>query len=189
MATESSGFNPVPALVHVVAIAVGILLGLLVMDRISPDLPDAGIGPGVSSSSAPRSVDGDDPDSLFRVSNLGPALAELDQQLAAGEGIRRLRIEPGSLSADSVSGDGLFSLGDVPAGAPALIVAQAHADRDRVTLADISSFELVATTNGPRWYVQIDNARSDVPPPWTYGAPLAGTPIEIGGAPPQPIGD
>ena len=65
MATERGGFNPVAVLVHLVAIAAGIYLGLLVMNRIVPDLPDETVDPGVSSSSAPAAVAGDDPDSLF----------------------------------------------------------------------------------------------------------------------------
>ncbi|MFI5123275.1 MAG: hypothetical protein ACHQJ5_10305, partial [Vicinamibacteria bacterium] len=108
MATESSGFNLVPVLVHVVAIALGIYLGLLAMAAITPDFPDADTDPGVSSSSAPGTVAGDDPDSLFRAQNLAPALTQLDDQLAAGDGIVSLHLEPGSLDAETGSGDGLF---------------------------------------------------------------------------------
>ena len=52
MASES-GFNPVPVLVHLVAIAVGLYLGFLAMDAITPDLPGESVEPGVSSSSVP----------------------------------------------------------------------------------------------------------------------------------------
>jgi hypothetical protein len=31
--------------------------------------------------------------------------------------------------------------------------------------------------------------RTNVPPPWTYGAPLAGAPLSVGGAPPAPVAD
>ena len=40
--------------------------------------------------------------------------------------------------------------------------------------------DLVATRDGPRWYVQLDIIRDVGPPPWTYGAPLAGEPLEVG---------
>lgn len=59
MATES-GFNPVPLLVHVLAIALGLYLGWVVMGALSPDLPDDSAGAGVGSSSAPRVVAGGD---------------------------------------------------------------------------------------------------------------------------------
>ena len=50
-------------------------------------------------------------------------------------------------------------------------------------------FDLVATREGPRWYVQLDINRDIGPPPWTYGAPLDGEPLEVGGAPPRPVTD
>ena len=71
MATESS-FNPIPILLHLIAIAVGIFLGLRAMDAIAPDLPGGGVEPGVASSSAPNSVVGNDPSSLFLAANLAP---------------------------------------------------------------------------------------------------------------------
>ncbi|HEY8001728.1 MAG TPA: hypothetical protein VID76_07315 [Solirubrobacterales bacterium] len=188
MATESSGFNLVPVLVHVVAIALGIYLGLLAMAAITPDFPDADTDPGVSSSSAPGTVAGDDPDSLFRAQNLAPALTQLDDQLAAGDGIVSLHLEPGSLDAETGSGDGLFEPADVPAEVPALLAGQIHAERGSVGLAEIAYMDLVATAKGPRWYVQLDIARDIGPPPWTYGAPLAGTPLTVGPAPPTPVG-
>ena len=188
MASES-GFNPVPVLVHLVAIAVGLYLGFLAMDAISPDLPGDSVEPGVSSSSAPRAVAGDDGDSLFRATNLVPALAELDDQLAAGEGISTLHLEPGSLDVETSAADGTFTPGDVPPLAPARLAEGIGAQRDRdVTLGDVSYMDLVATAKGPRWYVQLDIARPIGPPPWTYLAPLEGAPVSAGGGPPVPVG-
>ena len=187
MATERS-FNPVPVLVHLVAIAVGLYLGWQVMDSVSPDLPGADVGPGLSSSSDPGAVAGDDPDSLFRPANLAPALAELDDQIAAGEGVSTLHIEPGKLSAETASGEGPFAPSDVAPGTPQRIAAEIHRMRAPVTLADVGYMDLVATGDGPKWYVQLDIDRTDVPPPWTYGAPLAGAPLSVGGPPPTPIG-
>jgi hypothetical protein len=188
MATESS-FNPIPILLHLIAIAVGIFLGLRAMDAIAPDLPGESVEPGVASSSAPDSVAGNDPSSLFLAANLAPALDQLQEQLPAGEGAIRLRIEPGSLSAETGSGDGLFEPDDVPPSAPAQLANAIHRQRDLVTLADIGYMELVATRNGPEWYVQLDINRTDVSPPWTYGAPLEGEPVTAGGAPPEPVAE
>ena len=46
--------NPIPIIVHVLAIAAGLFVGWMVMDRITPDFPTADTEPGVESSAAPR---------------------------------------------------------------------------------------------------------------------------------------
>ena len=187
MATESRNYT-VPVLVHVIGIALGLYLGFLVMDAISPDFPDPDVDPGVSSSSAPRAVAGDDPDSLFRAVNLGPALDQLDEQLAAGDGIASLHITPGSLDAESNSAEGTLAPDEVPPAVPALLAMEIEAERGSTTLADIAYMDLVATEDGPRWYVQLDINRDIGPPPWTYGAPLDGEPLTVGPALPHPVG-
>lgn len=186
MSTEGA-LNPIPIIVHVLAIAAGLLVGFLVMDRITPDFSTA--DPGVESSSAPLAVTGDDPDSLFLPANLAPALSQLDDQLGAGQGIVTLHVEPGKIEAQTTDADGTFGVGEIDPATPALIADQIHAMRDRVTLSDVGSMDLVATRKGPRWYVQLDITRTDVDPPWTYAAPLSGEPVTAGGAPPKPISD
>ena len=71
--------------------------------------------------------------------------------------------------------------------APARIADQIHELRPALGLEQIRYMDLVATRKGPRWYVQIDINRTDEPPPWTYGAPLEGSPLTVGGAPPTPV--
>jgi hypothetical protein len=188
VATEG-GFNPIPVLVHLVAIALGIYLGFLAMDAIAPDLPGDDVEPGVNSSVAPGQVGGDDADSLFVAANLGPALDQLDEQLAAGEGIVSLHVQPGKLDAETGTGDGLIDPDDVAPGLPLRITGGIDAERNgSTTLADVSYMDLVATAKGPRWYVQLDINRDIGPPPWTYGAPLEGAPVTPAGAPPEPLG-
>jgi hypothetical protein len=187
VATEGA-LNPIPILVHVLAIAAGLIVGWLVMDRITPDFPSADTEPGVESSAAPGAVSGNDPDSLFFTANLAPALSQLDDQVAAGQGVVTLHITPGSIDAATSDADGTFDVSDVNPSTPALLADEIHTQRERVTLADIGSMELVATRKGPRWYVQLDTT-TDVDPPWTYSAPLEGSPLEVGGAPPKPIAD
>jgi hypothetical protein len=184
VATEG-GFNPVPILVHLLAVACGLAAGWVVMDRISPAFPTD--DPGIESSSAPGSVAGNDPDSLFLPANFTEALRQVDDQLAAGQGVVTLHLEPGSIDVKSSDVDGTFSLAEVPASAPAHIVDEIHSMRERVTLEDIGYMNLVAARGGPRWYVQLDINRTDVDPPWTYTAPLAGDPVAPGGPIPKPI--
>ena len=189
MATESRNYA-VPVLVHVLGIALGLYLGFLAMDAISPDFPDPDTEPGVSSSTAPAAVAGDDPDSLFRGPYLQGALNELSDQMAAGEGILRLHLEPGTLETDTASGEGLFQAEDVSSETPAQLIRAIDSERGGppIGLGEISYMDLVATEDGPRWYVQLDINRNIGPPPWTYGAPLEGEPLEVGGGPPKPVG-
>jgi hypothetical protein len=186
MATEGSWFNPTAVLVHVIAIAVGAYFGWTLMQAISPELPDS-VEPGVSSTAE---IAGDATESLFRPPNLEPALAQLQDQLGAGEGLVRLRLEPGSLESETGTGDGLFEPSDVPVDAPVVLTHTIDSQRGGppIDLGEIGYMELVATDRGPRWYVQLDINREIGPPPWTYGAPLSGAPLTVGPAPPTPVG-
>ncbi len=183
--TSEGAYNPIPIVVHVLAIVAGLVVGWFVMDRITPDFPTA--DPGVESSSAPRSVAGGDPDSLFFANNLSEAITQVQDQLAAGQGVVNLHLEPGAINVRTSDNDGTFDLADVPVAAPVRIANAIHRLRDQVTLDAIGSMDLVATADGPRWYVRLDVTRADVSPPWTYAAPIDGAPVTTGGGPPQPI--
>jgi hypothetical protein len=57
-------------------------------------------------------------------------------------------------------------------------------------LDDVQYVELVATEDGPRWYVQLVSTNPRIDPPWTYGTDLDGPPpLDVGGAPPTPVAD
>ena len=185
MATEGSWFNPTAVLVHVIAIAVGAYLGWTLMQAISPELPDS-VEPGVNSTAE---VAGDSGESLFRPPNLERALAQVEDQLGAGEGLVRLHLEPGTLETEARTGDGLFRPADIPVDAPVVLTHSIDAERGGtpIDFGEVRYMELVATEDGPRWYVQLDINKDIGPPPWTYGAPLDGDPIEVGGAPPEAI--
>jgi hypothetical protein len=43
--------------------------------------------------------------------------------------------------------------------------------------------DLVMTERGPYWYLSLVSTRGDLPPPWTYTAPLEGRPAKAGGPP------
>jgi hypothetical protein len=49
--------------------------------------------------------------------------------------------------------------------------------------------ELVATDDGPRCNVELVSTNPRIDPPWSYGTGLDGPPpLDVGGAPPKPIG-
>ena len=186
MATEERGFSPVAVLVHVLGIALGLYLGWVVMEGISPDVPDPSVEPGIESTAE---VAGDAPNSLFRGPYLQGALNELSDQIAAGEGIVTMHLEPGALETETGSGDGLFQPEDVSSETPVVLIHRIDSERGGapIGLEDVSFMDLVATADGPRWYVQLDIDSDIGPPPWTYGAPLEGKPLTVGTAPPKPV--
>ena len=177
--------NPVAAIAHVLAVVVGIWGGFWLMDRVAPDLPDPGAEPGVAAT-APEELSGDAEESLLRQTPLYWALQQLSDQLAAGQQAVRLRVEPGTLNLESREAqDGLIEVDEIPASAPEWIVSQIAEERPRVTLAKVRYMELVATEDGPRWYVQLVSDDPGLPPPWTYTADLEGDLLETGG--PEPV--
>jgi len=177
--------NPIPIIVHALAIAAGLFVGWIAMDRITPDFPSA--DPGLESSSAPRAVVGDDPDSFFLPNNMSEAMVELQEQFGADQGIVSLHIEPGQIDVETSEAEGTFDLPDVPVAAPMRLGAAIEAQRPRLGLPQIAYMDLVATKDGPRWYVKIDINRTDEPPPWTYSAAIEANSVSPGGAPPTPI--
>lgn len=177
--------SPLPPIVHVLAIAAGVWVGLVAMDAIAPDLPDPDTEPGVAAAQ-PATVDPGSSDSLFRTENLAPALSQLSDQLAADGELVRLRIEPGRLQ--STEGDSGVAASDVPASGPSELAARISRERREVRgVEDFQYVELVQTKDGPEWYVQLVSTRPDLPPPWTYGAPLDLQRLTAGGAPPKGI--
>jgi hypothetical protein len=185
---SEASFNPVALIVHLLALAAGLLGGWQAMSAITPDLPGEGTEPGVSAVASATQVAGDDPNSLLRAAPLAGALEQLDEQLTAGEGIVRLRIEPGQVDVESASTDGAFEPTEVDPATPERIVERIQAQRAEVRgLGDIQYMELVATDQGPEWYVQLVSTNPKINPPWSYGAPLSGAPLRVGGAPPKPV--
>ena len=182
---NDASFNPIAIIVHALAIAAGLFVGWIVMERISPDFPSA--EPGVESSSSPGAVAGDDPDSLFLPNNLSEAILPLMEQTAAGEGVVELHLEPGSIDLRTSDAEGTIDLTEVPVAAPMRIADAINAQRPKIDLAQIAYMDLVATDKGPRWYVQIDINKTDEPPPWTYTAALEANSVTPGGAPPKPV--
>ena len=186
MATEGS-LNPLPLVLHLVALAAGLYLGWLFMGWVSPDLPGEDTAPGVTATAT--QVAGDDPNSLLRSGPLAGALESLEEQLAAGEGIAVLRIEPGEINVTGSDVEGTFEPSEVDPAVPERIVERIGAQRPVVDgLDDVQYMELVATEEGPRWYVQLVSTNPRIEPPWTYGSDLDGPPpLDVGGAPPTPV--
>ena len=181
--------NPVAAFAHILAVAAGVWGAFWVMGAVTPDLPDAEAEPGVTATAA-EDVAGDAEESLLRQTPLFWALEQLSDQLAAGQQLARLRVEPATLTSESRDAeDGLIDPDDVAPSAPEWIVRQIAEDRPQVTLAKVRYMELIATAKGPRWYVQLVSDDPKLSPPWTYTADLEGDLLTVGGAEPVPLAE
>ena len=175
--------SPVVIICNLVGLILGVWGGFQVVGAVTPDMPDPDTEPGFE---APAEIDvsGGDTTSLFRNFPLDVALNELEEQQAAGTSIMQLHIKPDSISADMFDNDHGFQPGDVDDYAIETMVAEIDSQRsEQVSLDDVRGADLVMTERGPRWHLQLDSARPDLPPPWTYDAPLGGRPAKPGGPP------
>jgi hypothetical protein len=179
MATESS-FSPLPILLHALAIAAGIFLGIEAMAAISPDLPSDDSEAGVTATAAAGQVAPDDPNSLFQPGPLSIALDSVDDQLAAGDELNRVHITPTEVQTESSGGVRGFDASDVDPSAPQRLATLIGQQRREVS--GIEAFQFVdlrlADDGQPEWYVQL---ALGIDPPRTYVAPLEALSVEPGG--------
>jgi hypothetical protein len=178
MATESSS-RALPIALHLVAIAVGLFLGIKAMAALSPDLPPESSEPGVNTPATSDQVPPDAPNSLFQPGPLSIALDSVDDQLAAGQQLSLLHITPAEIATNVTDGDG-FDVSDVDTSAPGRLATLISHERKEVRgLQDFQFVELRLDPNGdPQWYVQL---ALDIDPPRTYTAPLDAVTVTPGG--------
>jgi hypothetical protein len=179
MATESSS-RALPILLHLVAIAAGLFLGIEAIAALSPDLPSESSEPGVNAPATPTQVPPDATNSLLQPGPLSIALDSVDDQLAAGQKLQVVHITPGEIDTSTTDdGDG-FDVADVDVSAPTRLAALISQERKEVRgLQDFQFVELRLDPNGdPQWYVQL---ALDIDPPRTYTAPIEALAVTPGG--------
>jgi hypothetical protein len=179
VATESS-FNPLPFVLHVIAIAAGLFLGITAMAAISPDLPSDDSAPGVTAPATAGQVAPDDPNSLFAPGPLSIALDAVEDQLGAGQQLKLVHITPSEITTQSSDDGAGFTAPDVDTSAPQRLATLIAQQRTEVGgLADFQFVDLRLDERGdPEWYVQL---ALDIDPPRTYVAPLDALSVEPGG--------
>ena len=179
MATESSS-RALPLLLHLVAIAAGLFLGIKAMAALSPDLPPESSEPGVNTPAAPTQVPPDATNSLLQPGPLSIALDSVDDQLAAGQKLQVVHITPGQIDTSTTDDADGFDASDVDSSAPSRLAALISRERKEVRgLEDVQFVELRLDPNGdPQWYVQL---ALDVDPPRTYTATLDALSVTPGG--------
>lgn len=180
--------NPLAAICHVVAIVAGAWGGVAVISAIAPDLPPAGAQPAVTADPQSEPIEPQSPDSFLHATGFAAGLGQISDQIAAGDDIRRLRVEADSIQADSTSGDGLIPIGEIPADSTQNLISAIGAERPAVSYDQIAYMELFATANGPRWFVQLLTTEPGLGKPSTFTASISGEPVKAGGPAPVPIG-
>lgn len=170
--------SPVSVITHLLAIALGAWGGLWLIAKVAPDLPDAGTDPAVEAPATPAEVKGDDPKSLLRTGPLAGALDQLSDQIAAGDVVVTMRLDPGSIDAETGSGGVELETGEIPPSAPERIVAEIAKQRPQVSLDDVVFMLLRPGPAEPEWLVQLGPG---IDPPRTYVAPLDGSSATPGG--------
>ena len=179
--------NPVAVIAHLLALVAGVWGGFWLMGKIAPDLPGPDVAAGLTAT-APEEITGSSEDSLFRQTPLFWAMQRLADQLGAGEQIVYLQVYPGELESETRDAqDGLIDPDDVVASAPEWIVTQIAEERPRITLDKVRYMGLIATPDGPRWYVELVRTDPEITAPWTYTADAEGDLLEVGGSVPLPI--
>jgi hypothetical protein len=178
MATERSN-NPLPIVLHLVAIAVGLFLGIKAMAAISPDLPPPSSEPGVDVPADGGQVAPGAPNSLLRAGPLSIALDSVDDQLAADQELSLVHITPAEITTETTDDSG-FDLSDVDPSAPQRLATLISQKRKEVSgLSDFQFVDLRLDANSePQWYVQL---ALDIDPPRTYVAPLDALGVAPGG--------
>jgi hypothetical protein len=178
MVSERSS-SPLPIILHLVAIAAGLFLGITAMAALSPDLPSEGSAPGVNAPASGAQVPPGAPNSLLQPGPLSIALDSVDDQLAAGQQLTLVHITPAEISTDATDGDG-FDVSDVDVSAPTRLATLIHQQRKVVTgLDDLQFVDLRLGPDGdPQWFVQLG---SEIDPPRTYVAPLDALSVAPGG--------
>jgi hypothetical protein len=174
------GANPLPPLLGAVAFAGGLLGGLEVAHAVGPELPDGEI-------EAP--IAGDHPDSFFHAGPLRAELARHERELGSDQPIARVDIEPERVEVTTSENRARPTLGELPADAPARMIAGINRTREQlrhstlVGLEDVRSFSW-RTVRPPdsEWYVLLDIAA--VGPPTRFAASRDGQRVALWGAEP-----
>jgi hypothetical protein len=179
VATESS-FSPLPIVLHAIAIAAGIFLGITAMAAISPDLPSDDSEAGATAPASAGQVAADDPNSLFQAGPLSIAVDSVSDQLAAGDELNFVHITPSEVQTESSSDVAGFAADEIDPSAPqrlATLIAQ-----QRKEVAGLEDFQFVDLRlneqSEPEWYVQL---ALEIDPPRTYVAPLDALSVKPGG--------
>ena len=152
---SEGALNPIPILVHLVAIAAGLFVGWTVMDRITPDFPS------------------DDSRASSRRRRRVRSPATIPTRCSCRTTSRRRSSSSRSSSPRARASSPCISspvrsrsravTSTAPTSSPTCpwrrrreLPIEINEQRPELDLAQIAYMDLIATRKGPRWYVQID---------------------------------
>jgi len=165
--------NPVAAICHVLAIVLGVVGGIWVVNSLSPDLPDEDVEPGVE---IPVPIEAESPESLFNAGPLSTAIFQLEGQEGDGVEYAFLSITPTSLVVSDITVEGGVEPSDLSTGEPQRVIELLGKERAAITPETVRQMDLVATKDGLVWVVHLDS--TSVSPPTQYVVPYGTDEVE-----------
>lgn len=173
--------NPLPPLIGLIAIAVGVYGGLQLGAWAAPDLAPAETEI-TTEEAQPEPITGDDPDSLFRPGPLSEQLNLALKDVPEGATVSYVGINADRFYFNKVRGPNVLPLADLPVRAPERILVginQIREDKgkDPVTFDDVASFGWsTANPTEIEWSADLD---SSAPGPTTFSADRDGANVVI----------
>jgi len=170
--------SPIPPILHLLGLAVGVLGSLALMAKIAPDLPSG--EPGVAEAGETQVAGPEDPQSILSAAGFSTALAQIRGQLGDDEVVISLTATPGSMdieSTESGSAEGV-EIDQISFSTSYLIASQIAAQRkERLGLSDVrgeADLAALSMSTGPSGPIWIATLRSGVAPPRRYRAIVPG---------------
>jgi len=177
--------NPVAAIAHFLAVVIGVGGAFFLMGGLASDLPDADEAPGVAIPEEEIEGGGDEA-SLYRPGPLSTAIFQLEEQKGDDVEYVYLTLTPSSLEVSEETVDGGIEPSFLSVGEPGRVIAALGRERPEVTADGVRQMDLVATAEGPVWFVQLDGTDPKIESPLSYVVPYGSERFEAGG-PPDPL--
>jgi hypothetical protein len=176
--------NPVAVIAHVVAVVLGVFGGFWAIDAVTPDLPHPEQQPGVE---VPANIDGADAASLFNPGPLSTAIFQFEEQEGAGTEYASLTLTPETLEASEAEVGGGVEVSDLSVGEPTRVIEALRRERPAISGEVVRQMDLVATSDGLKWLVQLESNEPRLDPPWQYVVPYGRDEVQAGGPLPRPL--
>lgn len=162
--------SPVPPIVHLLGLVVGLFAAFALVTAVAPDIPDP-------NAALIKAGDSEIPGSRFVAENLTAALHQLGEKLPPDVTVWRMRIESSSLKFKTRRGPGVLPE-QIGSTTPGVILDQISKLRgSELGVDDIQYMEMaLRRTTAPIWTIQ---TTPEVDPPQVYYADFDGSDVRL----------
>ncbi len=176
--------NPVPPLIGIVAIALGVWGGLQLGAWAAPDSTPAvsTIDGGGTGFEPVEEVSGSDPESFYHAGPLEEQLTNALRKVPEGTTVSYVGITPARFYFNKVGGPNVLAMEDLPVEAPERILEGINAVREEkghepVTLDDVTSYGWsTANPTSVEWSIDLE---SDTRGPTSFSANRDGSRVQV----------